>query len=330
MIERGLLDFIITLLPGLTPRNRVALLNGFDCEEDIILQSKEDLERYLNRQIRCDWDIDEIRAKAAQIERICRMRSINLVSWNDAAYPPLLREIYDPPAVLFYKGELPNPEKPLLGMVGTRRPSPESAQQAYKIAYDIGRAGFSVISGLALGIDAMSHRGNLAGGAAGYAVLGSGPDEIYPSSNRMLARRILESGGALISEYPPGTHPERWHFPARNRLISALSRSVLIVEAPQKSGSLITAAFALEHGKELWVASTGLQEHQYSSLNKKMGTIKLAGDGAEIIYSFADILEKWNFTFADNDNDDGVVVPQSDVYGNDLVSSMANFLEIEF
>jgi len=326
MVERGLLDLIIILIPGLTPRDKIALINGFECEQDIILQTREDIEKYLNRVIKYDWDIDEIRAKAAQADRICRMRSIKMVTWNDTDYPPLLREIYDPPPVLFYKGILPNPEKPLLGMVGTRRPSPESASQAYKIACDVGKAGISVVSGLALGIDAMAHRGNLASGAPGYAVLGSGLDEIYPSSNRIIAKKILESGGALLSEYHPGMHPEKWHFPARNRIISALSRSVLVVEAPQKSGALITAGFALEHGKDLWVASSGLQEQQYSSLNKKLGTIKLAGDGAEIIYSAADVLEKWDIMFADNGED---VVPQLNEYGNDIVASMASFLEIE-
>jgi len=326
MVERGLLDLIIILIPGLTPRDKIALINGFECEQDIILQTREDIEKYLNRKIKYDWDIDEIQAKAAQADRICRMRSIKMVTWNDADYPPLLREIYDPPPVLFYKGILPNPEKPLLGMVGTRRPSPESASQAYKIACDVGKAGISVVSGLALGIDAMAHRGNLASGAPGYAVLGSGLDEIYPSSNRIIAKKILESGGALLSEYHPGMHPEKWHFPARNRIISALSRSVLVVEAPQKSGALITAGFALEHGKDLWVASSGLQEQQYSSLNKKLGTIKLAGDGAEIIYSAADVLEKWDIMFADNGED---VVPQLNEYGNDIVASMASFLEIE-
>jgi len=326
MGERGLLDLIIILIPGLTPRDKIALINGFECEQDIILQSREDIEKYLNRVIKYDWDIDEIRAKAAQADRICRMRSIKMTTWNDADYPPLLREIYDPPPVLFYKGSLPNPEKPLLGMVGTRRPSPESASQAYRIACEVGKAGLSVVSGLALGIDAMSHRGNLASGVPGYAVLGSGLDEIYPSSNRIIAKKILESGGALLSEYHPGMHPEKWHFPARNRIISALSRSVLVVEAPQKSGALITAGFALEHGKDLWVASSGLQEQQYSSLNKKLGTIKLAGDGAEIIYSAADVLEKWGILFADNDED---VIPQLNEYGNDIVASMASFLEIE-
>ncbi|MCL2127755.1 MAG: DNA-protecting protein DprA, partial [Treponema sp.] len=124
-----------------------------------------------------------------------------------------------------------------------------------------------------------------------FAVLGSGADEVYPSSNRTLARRVLETGGALLSEYPPGTGPRKWNFPARNRIISGLCRGVLIVEAPQKSGALITAGFALEQNRELWVASAGISG---KGLCDRRGTAKLAEDGAEVIHSASDILKAWN------------------------------------
>jgi len=327
MNSRGMLDLYISLLPRLMPAEKVNMLQAFECEDDLVLQTREDMEHFLGRKIVNFWDIDKIRAQAQQIETVYKKRSVNWVSWNDAAYPPLLREMYDPPAVIYYRGYLPNPDKSLLGMVGTRRPSPEAAKQAYTIAYGVGKAGLSVVSGLALGIDAMSHRGNLVGGVPGYAVLGSGVDEIYPSSNRALAKKILDSGGALLSEYPPGTKPYKWNFPARNRIVAALSRGVIIVEAPKKSGALITAAFALEQGKDLWVASSGLQEHQYGSLHDKIGTINLASDGAEIIYSAGDVLEKWNIEFTDNN--DSVDAPVWDSTGRELAASMADFLEIK-
>jgi len=151
-------------------------------------------------------------------------------------------------------------------------------------------------------------------------------DEIYPSSNRALAKKILNSGGALLSEYPPGTPPNKWNFPARNRIIAALSRGVIIVEAPKKSGALITAAFALEQGKDLWVASNGLQEHLYSSLHEKIGTINLASEGAEIVYSAGDILEKWNIEFTDNA--DSADQRSWNSTGMEMAASMADFLEI--
>jgi DNA processing protein len=177
-------------------------------------------------------------------------------------------------------------------MVGTRRPCPQTSAQAYRIAADLGRQGVSVVSGLALGIDAMAHRGNLDGGAPTFAVMGSGADEIYPRMNRPLAMRILESGGALFSEYPPGTAPRKWNFPARNRIISALARSVLILEAPERSGALITAGCALEQGRDLWIASKGASS---------AGAAKLAEDGAAIIACAADVLREWNVAFRAED-----------------------------
>ncbi|MCL2441011.1 MAG: DNA-processing protein DprA [Treponema sp.] len=322
MNNRGLLDLIISILPGLKITDKIMLELSFENEDQLFIQSKKDIEEILKREIKDFWDISEFRDKAGRIDTICKMRSINWVSYTEAGYPPLLREMYDPPSVIFYRGTLPNPEKSLLGMVGTRTPSTQASEQAYKIAGNIGRNGVSVISGLALGIDAMSHRGNLISGMPGYAVLGSGIDEIYPTANKPLAKRILDSGGAIISEYPPGVPPSKWTFPARNRIIAALSRSVLIVEAPKKSGALITAAFALEQGKDLWVASSGVQEGTYD----REGTIKLACDGADVINSSCDILEKWNVEITSILNNKLAEKVQS---RTELVSSMADFLKIE-
>jgi len=327
--SRGLLDLVISLLPGIRITEKLTLLQAFDNEDQLFVQSKKEIEEILKRELNYFWDISEIREKAGRIDTTCRMRSIKWVSWADYDYPPLLRESYDPPPVIFYRGILPNPEKSLLGMVGTRKPSSGAAEQAYKIAGNLGRMGISVISGLALGIDAMSHRGNLIGGVPGYAVLGNGIDEIYPSSNKPLAKRILDSQGAIISEYPPGVPPGKWTFPARNRIIAALSRSVLIVEAPKKSGALITASFALEQGKDLWVASCGILDNSPD----RNGTIKLANDGADVINSACDVIEKWNL----KDNmitDNGAVLAFSERAQeadakNGLVSSMADFLNIK-
>jgi len=321
MNERGLLDLIISLIPGLATKEKIKILNLFKCEEDILILSKKHIEEIINRKINKNWDISDIRDKADRIDTICKIRSIKWVSFINESYPPLLREIYDPPTVIFYKGILPDPEKPLLGMAGTRKPSPEGSAQAYKLAFEAGKAGISVVSGLALGIDSMSHRGNLASGVPGYAVLGSGVDEIYPSINRYLARQIIDLKGALISEYPPGVRPSKWSFPARNRIISALARSILIVEAPQKSGALITADFAHEHGKDLWTSSSGVKQGIYD----KRGTIKLAQDGAEVIYSGNDILKKWNMKVSDNNGNTDF----SGTEVSDIVFSMANFLKIE-
>ena len=321
--ERGLLDLIISLLPGLRFTEKILMLEAFDNIDKLFIQSKRDIEIIINRELKDFWDITEITEKAGRIDNKCKMKAIKWVSWTEEQYPPLLRELFDPPAVIFYRGTLPNPEKPLLGMVGTRKPSPQAAEQAYKIAGNLSRLGVSVVSGLALGIDAMSHRGNLIGNSPAYAVLGSGIDDIYPASNKPLAKRILDSGGAIISEYPPGVPPSKYSFPARNRIIAALSRSVLIVEAPKKSGALITASFALDLGKDLWVASAGIEESMFD----KLGTVKLVSDGAEIIYSARDVLDKWDMT--EEGNFQKKAAFSSDSCRKELISSMADLLKIE-
>ena len=285
MDQIGLLDIMISRLPGLSFQERILLCETFSGESDFVRTSKTDIELIIQRGLVDYWDINIIRALAEKDEKTARLRGINTVCWNSPAYPPLLREIYDPPPLLYFRGTLPNPEVPLVAIVGTRKPGPGAAAQTYSIAKGLGCGGLSVVSGLAIGIDAMAHRGNIDGGASTIAVLGSGADEIYPSSNRPLARRVLETGGTLLTEYPPGTGPRKWNFPARNRIISGLSRGVLIAEAPQKSGALITARFALEQGRELWVTSAGIASE---------GIKKLAGEGAPVINSAADIFKAWN------------------------------------
>jgi DNA processing protein len=283
---RGLLDLVIGRIPGLSCDERIKLFKKFDREADFAVCSKEDIEGITGRSLK-PWNWDELRFLAEGDLLSITRNGMGYVSWPEAEYPPLLRELYDPPALVFYRGILPDPEKPLAALVGTRRPSSAAAMQAFDLGRDLARAGIPVVSGLALGIDAFSHRGNLEGGAPTVAVLGSGLDQVYPASNRGLARRILEQGGALLSEYPPGTKPARWNFPARNRIIACLARAVIIVEAPEKSGALITANFALELGRELFVASAGT----VSPLGA--GNRRLAEDGAGVISDIENIVRDW-------------------------------------
>jgi DNA processing protein len=299
MDERGLLDLIIARLDGLSYKEKILLCETFATEQGLIQCSASDIQTIIGRELAGPWNIDAARPQAERDAETARLRGINRVSWTNPAYPPLLREIDDPPPLLFFKGTLPNPEAPLAAIVGTRKPSPQAAAQAFDIARGLAHSGISVASGLALGIDAMAHRGNIEGGAPTVAVLGSGLDKVYPSSNRGLARRILETGGALLSEYPPGTGPRKRNFPARNRIIAGISRGVLIVEAPQRSGALITARFALDYNRELWVASCGIaaDNGRHSAFDRR-GSEKLAGDGAEIIHSVSDILAAWNMEAA--------------------------------
>ena len=216
-----------------------------------------------------------------------KLLGIFRIEKDSLRYPPLLREIFDPPGCLYYRGKLPDPEKSAVALVGTRHPSAAASRQAYALGQEFARAGITVISGLALGIDALAHRGCLEGGGCTAAVLGSSVDEVYPASNRDLARRILKSGGSLISEYHPGTTPRKSYYPQRNRIISGLARATVIVEAPLKSGALYTGRFALEQGRDLFVAKAGVA----SSIGG--GTRALADEGCPVISSAADILAEW-------------------------------------
>jgi DNA processing protein len=317
MDERGFLDLMITRLNELSAREKLLLCEAFDTERDLIMKTRTDIEAIIGRKLATWPDVDSLRFLAERDVQAAKLRGINWVSWHSPAYPPLLREIYDPPVLLFFRGKLPNPESPLVAIVGTRKPSSQAAAQAFDIAKDLAHNGVSVVSGLALGIDAMAHRGNLEGGAPTVAVMGSGLDQVYPSSNRMLARRVMETGGSLLSEYPPGTAPHKWNFPARNRIISGLSRGILIIEAPEKSGALITARFALEHNRELWVASVGV-----GGGSGRLGTAKLAEDGAGIIYGASDILRAWNM-------EDNYPEPEQESGSKGLISSLARSLGIE-
>ena len=309
MEDTGYLDFIINRLKGITYKEKILLCEAVNNESEIINKSKSDIELIIGRRLEKKPDIESSRKRAENDVEKALKQNIKWVCFRDSDYPPLLREIYDPPIMLFYIGKLPNPKLPLVAIVGTRKPSPKAAAQAYDIAKGLGQNGISVVSGLALGIDSMAHKGNIQGilecekvlsdnqipRAASVAVLGSGLDHIYPSSNRNLARQILETGGALISEYTCGVGPRKWTFPARNRIISGISRGVLIVEAPKKSGALITAGFALEQNREVWVSSAGsiAETDGRDSFYDRRGTIKLAEEGAVIVNSEFDILKEW-------------------------------------
>ena len=284
-----LVDLMIARLPGLKGCERIALQRKFDKAADLSILSKKDVEVLVGRALKgAPWTMEEVLADAERDAVAAQKGGIRWVSLRQEEYPPLLREMPDPPVVLFYRGVLPNPEKPLVAVVGTRKPSAVAAQRAFKLAKELGESGLSVVSGLALGIDAMAHRGNIEGKAATIAVLGSAPDCVYPATNRGIARRILETGGAILSEYPPGTMPAKWRFPARNRIVSGLARGVVIVEAPVKSGALITAQFALDQCRDVWVDSAGV------SSPCGAGTARLVEDGCRVIDSSLDILSEWN------------------------------------
>ena len=233
------------------------------------------------------------------------IEEIKTVSINDKNYPKLLKEIKDPPEVLFYRGEL-KPKENCFAVVGTRMSSPYGKQVALEIAGDLAEAGLIIVSGLAPGIDTFSHQAAVERGKRTIAVLGTGLDEksIYPQSNLKLAEKILETGGALISEYPPGTRGSKFTFPSRNRIISGLSLGVLVVEAKQKSGALITAHYGFEQNRKVFAVPGPIHS------SNSRGCHYLIKKGAKLVENANDILKELNLplkevgSFYEGENED--------------------------
>ena len=213
------------------------------------------------------------------------MQKIKCLTIEDSNFPDRLRKLSGMPKKLYYIGNLPDPKKPAAAVVGARMCSPYGRCQAFKYARTMASYGVQIISGMARGIDAEGHKGALDTDTPTFAVLGSGVDVCYPNSNRWLYQRILEKGGGIISELPPGSPPVNWAFPARNRIISGLSDLVLVMEAKERSGSLITADMALEEGKDVF-ALPGLATSPMSR-----GCHRLIAQGAGILLSPEDLLE---------------------------------------
>ncbi|MHB9024200.1 MAG: DNA-processing protein DprA [Armatimonadota bacterium] len=235
----------------------------------------------------CERLVDAVnRDLAGELARLDRL-GIRLLTLRDADYPPRLRAIPDPPCVLFVKGTLPAPEQGVIAIVGSRRASPYGRHVAAELANALAQRGFAIASGMALGADAAAHEGCLRAGGLTVAVLGSGVDVVYPPEHVELYERIA-AAGAVISENPPGAPPTKTSFPIRNRIISGLSIGVVVVEAPEKSGALITADHALEQGREVFAVPGSVNSVQ------SRGAHRLLREGARLVESVEDILEELN------------------------------------
>jgi DNA processing protein len=228
----------------------------------------------------------DVRALAADAIRRAADASITAVPWSHAAYPAALIAIEDPPPVLWTRGDVVALSTPAVAIVGSRAASPYGLAVAEQLAADLAARGLVIISGLARGVDSSAHRGALAAGGMTVAVLGSGVDVMYPPEHASLAKAIDAAGGAVISELVPGTGPQQRFFPLRNRIISGLSRAVVVIEAGEKSGSLITARCALDQGRDVLAVPGNILS------GRNRGAHALLKDGARIVESADDILEE--------------------------------------
>jgi DNA processing protein len=228
-----------------------------------------------------DWQaVERTLAWAAQPE-------CHILTLTDPLYPAQLKEIASPPPVLFVVGQVQELKRAQLAIIGSRNPTDLGRKTAFEFAKTLAELGLVIVSGLALGIDGAAHRGALAGGGKTIAVLGSGPDLIYPPQHRELAAEIVNCG-ALVSEFPPGTQVRAKHFPRRNRIIAGLALGTLVVEAARQSGSLITARFALEQGREVMAIPGAIHNPQAKGCNA------LIREGAKLVETVEDVLEALN------------------------------------
>ena len=241
----------------------------------------------------------------AELARLAPL-GVRALTWNDAAYPPRLKEIYDPPPVLYVRGDLSAADEWAVAVVGTRRPTPYGRQVAEEIAYQLAANRISVISGLARGIDAIAHRAALQAAGRTVAVLACGLDIVYPPEHAKLAREIIESG-ALVSDYALGTQPRGDYFPRRNRILSGMSLGVLVVEGDVKSGALITANLALDHGREVFAVPGSIFSPQSRGTN-----LKIQKGEAKLVQRVEDVLEELNLTMVPQQMEMKELMPATD------------------
>lgn len=274
---------------GLTNRSRALLLDHFGSPEDAYYADAAEyalVEGLAKKQL--ELLADKSTAAADKILGDCQRLGLRVLTMQDADYPARLRNIFEPPCVLYVKGTLPAfDEEVAVAMVGTRACTPYGTSCAEKLAYGLARQGALVVSGAARGIDSAAHRGALRAGGVTVAVLGNGLDVVYPEENASLYRDIA-AAGALLSEYPPGTAAEGWHFPIRNRIISGLCLATVVVEAPlERSGALITANTALEQGRDVFAVPGPIDAPMSRGCNR------LIADGAGLVSESWDVLREY-------------------------------------
>ena len=277
-------------MPGLGARRIRALMETFGTAEAVWKASAEDIRKagILSDDLLRELVSFRKETDPEDVARALAARDIRVTAWRDEDYPPLLKETANPPAVLFYKGSAPVWTR-AVAIVGARKATAYGVNAARHIAEGLAKEGVAIVSGGARGVDTVSHEGALAGGAPTAVVLACGLDVTYPPENRNLFQKVCEAGGTILSEYPLGTRPLGRQFPARNRIIAGMSRAVVVTEAAERSGSLITADFALEEGRDVFAVPGSI----WSAMSR--GTNHLIRSGAVCCTGAEDILSEYGW-----------------------------------
>lgn len=263
----------LSLIKEISNQKKLQLLEKYWIPDKIfqrnkkILQKTKEIEEKINRQI-----------------QYMQKNKIQMITIQEKEYPEQLKQIYDPPIVLYIKGQMNNLNQENIAIIGCRECSEYGRKVAQYLGYSLGKQQNCIVSGLAKGIDSEAHKGCLKAKGKTIAVLGTGLDTIYPKENKKLYEEIIQKGGTIISEYPIGTPIQRMNFPARNRIVSGISKSVIVVEAKKRSGTLITVDFALEQGREVYVVPGNIDSEN------SVGTNELIKQGAQILTNVKDIL----------------------------------------
>ena len=302
--HNDLLDWLtLSMVSGVGPRTLKLLLDQFGTPAAVLDAPASALRDVQGVGPKLSREIASARSKidAAAELALCRANGLSVLIPTDPAYPRMLTEIHDPPSVLFLRGQVKPADMLSVAIVGSRHATHYGVTQAERLAGSLARAGLTIVSGLARGIDGAAHRGALEAGGRTLAVLGGGVLEIYPPEHKELADQVAAQG-AIMSEAPPRAIPMAGSFPQRNRIISGLSLGVIVVEATERSGALISARHAMEQGREVF-AVPGRVDSRASR-----GCHALIRDGARLIESADDVLEELGPLVADAQRDDGSVV----------------------
>lgn len=269
----------------LTVLQKRELLRIYQSPEKIWMLNKAELFNIRELDNQCIEEIlnEEYRKNIEKYIEYMRKNNIIMITINDKLYPNKLKELYDKPVVLFAKGNINLMNNHCVAVVGSRECTEYGKNAAQKLSYELAKNNMCIVSGLARGIDKYAHIGAIKAKGNTIAVIGNGLDNIYPYENQKLAERIIENNGLIVTEYIVGTKPDKINFPARNRIISGLSDGIVVVEAKEKSGALITADFGLEQGKEIFAVPGNI------NCPNSVGTNRLIQDGANIVISYKDI-----------------------------------------
>jgi DNA processing protein len=286
-LDASLSWLALALTPGLASRLSARLLREFGSPEEVFRAPLGRLEACrlpapVAQAVFKKQSFKRAEKELAQTQRIDRCRLLN---WTEPEYPQTLLQIYDPPVMLYVRGDAQILNQPSIGMVGTRRPTLYGTQMAERLGRELAARGLIVVSGMARGIDAISHQGVMAVNGRAVGVLGTGIDVCYPKENRKLYEKVLERG-AIISEFPLGTHPAPENFPVRNRIVAGMPLGVVVVEGAQYSGSLITARLAMEFGREVFAVPGNVTQPVSFAPNL------LIKQGAKLVTNGEDVIEE--------------------------------------